>query len=487
MNALMSPIKSARQARDPAFARVLCFEETCEALLDYATEGGQPYWLVVRWHLCRLAQDRTQQTETSALRFRRSQPFVRKLRLAAACAGDLAGAALRRGAAVVFVCTGGANMRETRGYAHRLVDRFAGCFPDDTLVLERPHELQYFRPRAYGRVGGWGGWQLLETLGGKVGRLSARQEERIGSFLALLQREFGDLADAGEWAWLRSLCVRFSRSEAIATAAYRWVLGRLRPKVLLLEDAHYGAAGHLILAARQLAIPVAEYQHGLVSLNHEAYNYAPGLLARGYARYLPDYFLAYGAYWGTCLSTSAKIVVIGNPNLAARLQEVPPGPAKHAGVLFVSSAMDSGRYIAVMTDLLRWGFHVVFRPHPIERPRLAQVYGDFFERNGIPVDLQPNALIALAGHAIIVGDISTALFEALALGRAVYAIEAPATATHVGDLLPTFSTAEQLRGLLQSPAAAAAGADEIWAGEWEQRYRAWIQEMAGLAAANLTS
>ena len=421
------------------------------------------------------------------MRFRRSQPLARKLRLAVACAGDLVGAIWRGESEVIFVCTGGANVRMAGRYSHRLVDRFASCFPNDTLVLERPHELQYFRPRTYGRVGGWGGWQMLEAFGGKVGRLSSRQEECIGAFVGLLQREFGDLVDAGEWAWLRSLCRRFSRSEAIATASYRWLLRRLRPKVLMLEDAHYGAAGHLMLAARQLSIPVAEYQHGLISINHEAYNYAPGLLARGYARHLPDYYLAYGQYWGTCLSTSAKVVVIGNPHLSTRLKEIPPGPAKHDEVLFVSSAMDSGRYLAVMTDLLRAGFSVVFRPHPIECSRLAQVYGDFFERNGIPVDLQPDVLVALAGHAIIVGDISTALFEALALGRAVYAIEAPATATHVGDLLPTFSTGEQLRELVQSRAGASAAADQVWAGEWEQRYRAWIREVAGLVAVNHSS
>lgn len=484
MNGPNSPSGNTRQARDPAFARILTFEETCASLLDYATEGGQPYWLVVRWHLCRLAQDRTQQTETSALRFRRSQPLLRKVKLAATCVGDLIEAG-RGGATVVFVCNGGANVRTAAGYTHRLVDRFANCFPDDTLVLERPHELRYFRPRTYARVGGWGGWQMLEAFGGKVGRLAVGQDERIGSFLALLQREFGDLVDAREWVWLRSLCVRFSRSETIATAAYRRVLGRLRPKVLLLEDAHYGAAGHLMLAARQLAIPVAEYQHGLISINHEAYNYATGLLARGYARHLPDYYLTYGAYWGTCLSTSAKAIVIGNPHLVARLKEIPRGPAKHDGVLFVSSAMDSGRYMAVMTDLRRAGFSVVFRPHPIERPRLTQVYGDFFERSGIPVDRQPDALVALATHTIIVGDISTALFEAMALGRAVYAIEAPATATHVGNLLPTFSTAADLKELLQSPAAVAIGADQVWAPDWEQRYRAWIQSVTGLRSSPL--
>jgi hypothetical protein len=483
MNASMSPAEKGKQARDPAFARILHFEESCASLLDYATEGGQPYWLVLRWHLCRMAQDRTQQTQTSALRFRRTQPFARKLKLVASCISELINVSAG-GAPVVFICTGGANMRTASGYTHRLVDRFANCFPDDTLVLERPHELRYFRPRTYHRVGGWGGWQMLESLGAKVGRLSAAQKDCIDSFVALVQCELGDLADAGEWAWLRSLCMRFSRSEAIATAAYGRVLSRLRPRVLLLEDAHYGTAGHLIRAARQLAIPVAEYQHGLVSINHEAYNYAPGLLARGYSRHLPDYFLVYGAYWGTCVSTSAKITVVGNPHLAVRLKEIPLGPAKHPGVLFVSSAMDSGRYMAVMADLQRAGFQVVFRPHPVERSRLAQTYGDFFERNGIPVDIEPDALLALAGHAVIVGDISTALFEALAIGRAVYAIEAPATATHVSGLLPTFSTAEQLWSLLQSAPVAMADSEQVWAGDWERRYRSWIRDVTGLSSGN---
>ena len=80
-------------------------------------------------------------------------------------------------------------------------------------------------------------------------------------------------------------------------------------RLLIKEEACYGGADNAcaILAARNLGMVSAEYQHGAVSSGHNAYNFAPAISsAKSYRKTLPDYFLAYGSWWAAQINAPVK-------------------------------------------------------------------------------------------------------------------------------------------------------------------------------------
>src|SRR5207342_2453626 len=94
------------------------------------------------------------------------------------------------------------------------------------------------------------------------------------------------------------------------------LLGRVRPRLALIEDASFGHMAVFNATARRLGVTVAEFQHGMVSKGHDAYNVAPTLAAsEAYRRTQPTAFLAYGSWWNDQFNAPVDgKVVIGNPH-----------------------------------------------------------------------------------------------------------------------------------------------------------------------------
>jgi hypothetical protein len=268
-------------ARNQAFRRVLEFERDCNQLLEYTSRGGQPYWMMVRWHLCRIIQDRVNQTTTRHAEHRCAVGILSLLQFAVYSFIDCVRLAFERRFNIVFVNTGVGNVKSEAGYVNRLTDLMAACYTDQTILLEKHDLLRHYRPRAFPNVRAFGLIQVLERLWGRVGAMPAGQRVRVGAFFDILNKSFGDVVTPEEWRWLKQKCLGKVRGESLSLRMYTWILRRLQPRILMLEDGHYGSSGPLLAAARRLRIVVAEYQHGLVSVNHEAYNYHPVALRRG--------------------------------------------------------------------------------------------------------------------------------------------------------------------------------------------------------------
>lgn len=466
--------------RDAGFRRVLEFERDCATLLEYASDAGQPYWAMVRWYLCRVIQDRMHGTQGRATGLRSAvgvgviAPFVfRSFR-------DIVRLSLDRPREIVFVCSGVANIRVGCRYVNRLTDLMARCFPDQTMLLEKHDALRYHRPRAYPQVRAYGGLQLMELVFGRFGVAGSEQKRQIQAFFALLRSSFDDLVSDEEWAWLERICSGKIRAERGALRVYGCLLDRLRPRVLLIEDGHYGASGHLLAAARRRGIPVAEYQHGLISVNHEAYNYHPTLLARGFSQFLPDHLLTYGDYWSEVTSTSARLSAMGNPHLDASIRSMRAQPSPVGSLIFLSAAMDPARYREVLQQLVECGYRVTFRPHPCERNNVEVAYGSFCTERGIAIDVSSDLYGAIARHQFVVGDISTAVVEAAALQKPVFLIDSPLANNHMPVVFPRFRHAREIAHLLTSAPGEGGRAMGLWADDWEQRYRSWLQYVTSL-------
>jgi len=82
-----------------------------------------------------------------------------------------------------------------------------------------------------------------------------------------------------------------------------------------LNCAYYGGESYIIRVAKERGIKTAEFQHGVVSNMHPAYNYGEGILnSEEYRKYIREYFLTYGEYWNNQIKIPGKKYVVGNPH-----------------------------------------------------------------------------------------------------------------------------------------------------------------------------
>jgi len=466
----------------PIVQRALTLESQPAELLAYTT-GKLPYWALIRLALMIRLLDKIRGEDSARDIYLKPRPFElgRSLRYVL---DSLRRSPLRyRDKQIVFFCSGVNKHNESGAYFNSRVDYFVDALPGrSTLLIEGADNLRYAWPRTVGPVAFRGGLTVGAALRARVGHLRPAEDNRIKEFMALLARTFAGILNEADVALLE----RYLRSSVLRSTAYYAaccrLLDRLQPRIVFLENAHSGFDVEFVVAARERGVVTAEYQHGAINPQCSYHNFHPRLLASGYAGCLPDYFLSYGDFWNGLLTTSAQCISIGNPHVAAMRERVPVVAAKPDSVYFLSSANAPDIYMNKMRELLAEGYSLVFRPHPVERPLLAQRYGTFFEETGIRVDLQQDFYGQVPYHQFVVGDgRSTALFEACAIaaGR-VFVME---TSEHVAKALPNHTFLKAIRSAadlrLHANRADDVPADALFAPDWQRRFTQFVARALG--------
>jgi hypothetical protein len=100
------------------------------------------------------------------------------------------------------------------------------------------------------------------------------------------------------------------------------LIRRIRPRLAIVEEGCYGHMAVFNATARAHGVDVAEFQHGMVTRSHDAYNVSPLLAgSAAYRATQPTSFLAYGAWWNDQLNAPVRhMVVICNPHRTVRLR-----------------------------------------------------------------------------------------------------------------------------------------------------------------------
>jgi hypothetical protein len=124
-------------------------------------------------------------------------------------------------------------------------------------------------------------------------------------------------------------------------------------------------------------------------------------------------------------------------------------------------------------------FGLVFRPHPVERANAAQKYGDILRRYGWRLDLESDPYASFARSILVVGDVSTAMFEALEFECSVVLIDAPLTRKLMPeDVFPFSERFDDLEALLAAGQRTKVARQELWADNWQDRFRRFLADCA---------
>ena len=286
-----------------------------------------------------------------------------------------------------------------------------------------------------------------------------------------------DLGDARRESLVGLAARRLASREAEDRMVRKW-FGATRPRLVVAEEASYGHMAVFNSVARELDVTVAEFQHGMVTRGHDAYNVSPLLAASpAYQRTQPTAFLAYGTWWND--QFNAPIVVrtaIGNPHRTEVLRAWRPEPTQST-ILVLGDGVETARYLALCSHLAKSAgsaLRVRFRPHPLERRRV-----DFSTTTHFEIDKRADLYDSLAAAYAVVGEASTALFEAVGLVERVCVWDTAKSQFFLGNHpFEIFNDPDNLLDALSSgpPPPAVELPEATWAADWRDRFVAFVAE-----------
>lgn len=392
----------------------------------------------------------------------------------------------RSDAAVCFFADAVANQRIDGKWFNRLSDHFALNSPIRTLTFEDHFEWIWPLPRHNRRVRFHAPQQAINAL---LGRLNVRDEHRNQA------AKLVDMVCRRAWqsfAWEPGVERRAKLTEMLARKAaalpaqyraYGSLFTRIRPKVVMVLAGCYGPASSLIAAARQFGAVTAEYQHGAVSMGHDAYNFAPAVRKSDvYRGVLPDYFLSYGAWWNDQINVPIHKTAIGNPHRETRVAALRKKSLTKNRVLILSDGVEFPIYLALAKEIQKGvaskGLKVVIRPHPLERARVMSQFST--EVAPVAFDEDADLYTSLSSAHMVVSEVSTALFEAVGLVDRIFMWDTRKSRfAYPQHPLQAFSSANHLLELLKSDDSAGRvalnTADAIWAEPWHENYIGFLR------------
>jgi hypothetical protein len=376
------------------------------------------------------------------------------------------------------------------GLRNWLVGDFAETMPERSVILQwmplpKSPQRAAFRPTL-----GLDPVLTRAAARARLAPLSSQAEAAIRRIVTELVHRVDTRLTDEHAATIAASAIAQERLRPHVERAFGRVMDRVRPRLVIMEDASYGWWASLIALMKGRGIRVVEPQHGWIGPSHAAYNYGAAARRPELAASIPDELLTFGPYWSSGIRFPGVITPIGKAGLEETTASALPLEQRPLEVLVVSSTNDpeglSDLTIA-LADTLPLGWTVRFRPHPAERAALASTYPRLVSREGVVIDEHGDVAESLRAARGVVGVSSTVLYEAVAMGCRVFAIQSPMAPYYVGSLFGALiegpgdvrRIARELASGAENGAAAGPPADEIWMPRAAENFGNWAMKRLG--------
>ncbi|MFL9481722.1 hypothetical protein ACI6Q2_03020 [Chitinophagaceae bacterium LWZ2-11] len=217
--------------------------------------------------------------------------------------------------------------------------------------------------------------------------------------------------------WTNEVVESFVRDFKLEIKFYTWLLKQKKIKKIFVIGRHKG----MFHAAKQLNIPIIEFQHGIVDAGHLFYNY-PELKDFNNKIYIPDLFVTFSPFWIKGINYPVKKVIpIGNDNLYVNdlLEESEPTN----NILFISSIIFGKEIIPLVERYAKEneGIKIYLKLHPDQFFEVSGYQKIFKKYANIKViSKEYNTYQLIQKSRAVVAINSTVVYEALQAGKIVF-------------------------------------------------------------------
>jgi hypothetical protein len=392
-------------------------------ILSFKLDDNLPIWFLVRYDVCLAILNKNNNFSLAY----KQQPLKKSIFKTILFALIKSPLFIKKGQ-VVFFNSGVTNIKrfDDKYYFNRVTDHFFFSVKEQALLIEDTASGELKLPRVHNRVFP----HLTLLILSKICCFKIKKSNSINETIH-------NLTDFISTSLVKNN-LKFDIQEIlkIITANvdvflrkrsfYEWFLENKHPKILFLEDASYGSRSHILLAAKKYKIPVVELQHGFVNEEHIAYHLGKGIEKDEMSKlFYPDFYFAYGQFWKELINIPSKVINIGNPYLDEQVNSVKTIPRENneKTILYLSSAIAVTETIEFLCKLKKiadfYNYSIRFRPHPLEQASIKEKYSAL-ENIGISISGELPLYNDFSNSDIIIGELSTALFESLALKDKVH-------------------------------------------------------------------
>jgi hypothetical protein len=434
--------------------------------------SGLPLWPFIRWTAVSAATEQalglqTPFADVTRRTLRQTAELVARSQLRGPLSSD------KRDIAIVGSSAGIVIKRAGRWF-DRINDYFAVVEDSRTLVLDRAGADGYKTPRFPAHVRCYDGFDIRAGIVARVRRPGDADVAAIERLLGFLRDKVPGSLTTAVLERLRAHLVHYAVRLPILRDLWAKFFERVQPKVLFVEDGSYGAYAHLFTWARAAGIATAEFQHGVISRSHLAYNIGDAARTDDrYARCIPQHLLLYGDVYARETRTSSELTVVGCPHFS---ETVTAASGAASTVLFVSQGTRTDAMVTLASAIAKRfpKRSIVFRPHPGELA-FPERYASLRGMANIDIDERGDIYDRFRSAAVVIGHSSTAIVEAAGMGLPVLVLDdAAARAILPADVGTWFRDADELADLVTSPPRRQIEPAQFFAPDWRERYRAFI-------------
>lgn len=377
---------------------------------------------------------------------------------------------------IIFIYGNTSNVQQPNGiYKNRLFDDYALLFPEETMMLEGNYRQEDHRLRTVGSVYPIELLNYLIKFKGKLTSAKAADTRMADNLIQLLQLQFPYQLSEKFYKDLHKIIINFSKEIKFYDKYYNYLWDKLQPNVVFVDDASYGHRWACVLKVLNTRkIHTVEIQHGWIGSNHVAYNYSNKILEnKEYQSYMPEIFLGYGTYWLNQIRIPMKKEVLGYAHLSQYQAQI---KSANNEILFITTK-EHDSYVSLLNHMLLRlpkQYKIILKLHPVKRWK-SELYNQFSDYEKDRLEIVDNCdIYQLIQHAqYVLGDASTALYEAAALGKRVFIMKNHSSLHYTSpDFGEWFETADDFIKLIQQQKNISDGksSEYYFDSNWKQNY-----------------
>jgi len=400
---------------------------------------------------------------------------------------------------ILFLTTAfGCTFKIDGKYFNRVNDYFVMQYPQSSLVLESSKRGEYILPRIIPNFASYDYLNIRAAVKARIRVLLGNRAPAImNSFINEISKAFGRYLSLKDLEKIKEMLVILDFKIYYLRKYYQKLIDKIDPNVIFINSASYGGLiACLIKTAKENGIKVGEFQHGLIDIQHEAYNFSNEICnSPDFLEYLPDYLLTYGDKLINAIQNPSKIIVIGNPHLAAMIEKYKATRLCSSNNRLTVLIVSQGTYSNVFVDLAyrladkfdkntNKNYKIIFRLHSGEIP-FENRYSILYNKANIEISKEGDIYELINTADIIVACYSTTIFEALSFSKPLFILDNERSRMSIpSDIGIWFHDADELYQLIRQwqieKKHKKSSTQYIFERNWQANYEKFIENEVGL-------
>lgn len=367
-------------------------------------------------------------------------------------------------------------------YFNRVYDYYNFVFPKNTIFFELPDNFEYRKPRAFKNTYYHDYIRIMPVLMSKLNKnIDIEGMKTINAFVNYLKTNFDKKFEDSFYEFIKAWLIKEEKRLRYRKRYFLKLLDKIKPKILFLHSAHSGVQSYRIKWAKERGIITAEFQHGVVSKMHPAYNYGSAILnSEEYRKYTPDYFLTYGEYWNKQIKIPGKTYVVGNPHFHESIKRYKDIKEEENTILIVSQWTLTKEFVEIAKYLASEfkDKKIIFKMHPTEMKNYSLIKPLEAFKN-IEIQKDGDIYELLAKYESIVACYSTVVFESLVFNKRIYILDNSYSKNYIPkEIGIRFKNFTELRDLIKNKVKNENEPDieYYFNSNWKENYKKFIEQ-----------